>query len=279
MLIELASCPQMVIQIIMSPLSKKYSLRSVKSAWCGAAPLDKITQARFQALMAPNSPVTQVWGMTEVTCVGSLIRYPEHDVTGSVGRLIPNMEAKLVDEDDNNISAYDKRGELLVRGPTLVRGYFDNPTANQASYDHEGFFRTGDIAYCDGKTKLWYIVDRKKELIKVRGFQVAPAELEAVIMDHPHIVDAAVIGIYASASEEHPRAYVVRRATPEGAALTEDDIKAHVLERLAKYKSLTGGVRFVESIPKNASGKILKRIYREEAAKEAKQIAGGSTKL
>lgn len=268
----------MVIQIIMSPLSKKYSLRSVESAWCGAAPLDKITQARLQAFLAPNSPVTQVWGMTEVTCVGSLIRYPEHDATGSVGRLVPNMEAKLVDEDDNNISAYDKRGELLVRGPTLVRGYFDNPAANQASFDHEGFFRTGDIAYCDGKTKLWYIVDRKKELIKVRGFQVAPAELEAVIMDHPHIIDAAVIGIYASASEEHPRAYVVRRATPERAALTEDDVHAHVLERLARYKSLTGGVRFVESIPKNASGKILKRIYREEAAKEAKQMAG-STKL
>lgn len=146
----------------MSPLSNKYSLKSVRSAWCGAAPLEKITQRRFQALLAPDSPVTQVWGMTELTCIASLIKYPEADDTGAVGRLIPNLEAKLVDDDGNNISAYDTRGELLVRGPTLINGYFDNPKANQESYDHEGFFRTGDIAYCDSKTKLWYIVDRKK---------------------------------------------------------------------------------------------------------------------
>lgn len=150
-------------------MTEKYSLRSVKSAWCGAAPLDKITQARFQGLLAPNSPVTQVWGMTELTCVATLIKYPESDTTGGVGRLVPNLEAKLIDEDGNNISAYDTRGELLVRGPTLIRGYFDNPAANKESYDDEGFFKTGDIAYCDGKTKLWYIVDRRKVCMSFPG--------------------------------------------------------------------------------------------------------------
>lgn len=100
--------------------------------------------------------------MTELTCIATLTNYPEADDTGAVGRLIPNMEAKLVDDDGNNISAYDVRGEILVRGPTMINGYYDNEKANKESYDHEGFFRTGDIAYCDSKTKLWYIVDRKK---------------------------------------------------------------------------------------------------------------------
>jgi acyl-coenzyme A synthetase/AMP-(fatty) acid ligase len=112
-------------------------------------------------------------------------------------------------------------------------------------------------------------VDRKKELIKVRGFQVAPPELEGVLVSHPHIIDAAVIGIQYSATEsELPRAYVVKRPSPEGQKLTEEDVYNYVAERLAKFKRLDGGIRFVDAIPKNASGKILKRLLREEAKKE-----------
>jgi acyl-CoA synthetase (AMP-forming)/AMP-acid ligase II len=161
---------------------------------------------------------------------------------------------------------------MCIRGPTIIRGYFENAAANTAAFDSDGFYKTGDIMYCDGASGKWYIVDRKKELIKVRAFQVAPPELETVLLTHPHIVDAAVIGVRDLADEdlELPRAYVVRRAVPEAEALDEGAVKAYCAARLAKYKALTGGVRFVGAIPKNASGKILKRVLREEAEAELK---------
>jgi len=116
----------------------------------------------------------------------------------------------------------------------------------------------------------WYVVDRKKELIKVRGFQVAPPEIESVLLGHPQIADAAVIGIK-KADAEQPRAYVVKRPVPESEALDEAAVKKHCGERLAKFKELTGGIRFVDAIPKNASGKILKRLLREAAEAEQEQ--------
>lgn len=182
---------------------------------------------------------------------------------------------RLVDDQGKNISAYNTRGELCVRGPTVTPGYFNNPAANAESFDEDGWYHTGDIAYCDAASKKWYIVDRKKELIKVRGFQVAPPELEAVLLSHPLIVDAAVIGIKDKREDgsELVRAYVVRRPR-KGEGLTEDEVKEYLGQRLAKYKALTGGVRFVEAIPKNASGKILKRMLREEAERESKGREG-----
>ena len=151
----------------------------------------------------------------------------------------------------------------------MTPGYFNNPEANSQSFDSEGFFKTGDIAYCDQATRKWYIVDRKKELIKVRGFQVAPPELEAVLLSHPHIIDAAVIGItFPGSDSEYPRAYVVRRPGDEGEKLSEADVQRYTLKKLARYKALTGGVKFVGAIAKNPSGKILKRVLREEAKKE-----------
>lgn len=178
---------------------------------------------------------------------------------------------RIVDDDGKNITSYDTRGELCVRGPTITRGYFENPKANADSFDSDGFFKTGDIVYCDSKTKKWYVVDRKKELIKVRGFQVAPPELESVLLSHPYIVDAGVIGVKDPVDKdvEHPRAFVVKRQVPESESLDEKAIKEYCASRLARFKELTGGVRFLDAIPKNASGKILKRILREMAEKEA----------
>lgn len=168
------------------------------------------------------------------------------------------------------------QGEFCIRGPTVIPGYFENDEANKLSWDKDGWFKTGDVVYCDGKTKLFYIVDRKKELIKVRGFQVAPPEIEGVLLGHPEIVDAAVVGVkFGRDDSEFPRAYVVRRPGPGGEKLTEEDVKTHVKSRLAKFKSLEGGVKFVDAIPKNASGKILKRVLRDVAQKEV----GGSSKL
>ena len=125
------------------------------------------------------------------------------------------------------------------------------------------------MGYCDQKSKKWYIVDRKKELIKVRAFQVAPPELEAMLLSHPQIIDAAVIGVqFGSDDSQLPRAYVVRRPGIDGETLAEADVKHFMEGKLAKYKRLDGGVRFIPAIPKTASGKILKRLLREEAKKE-----------
>ena len=168
---DLLMVPPMVIAIIMSPLRHKYSLRSVKWAVGGAAPLGKESQARMQELLPPGAPFTQVWGMTETTCVATMFPYPEHNTTGSVGRVLPGLDLKLVDDDGNDISGYDVRGEMCIRGPTVINGYLDNPEANK-SWDENGYFHTGDVMYCDGKTKLWYHVDRKKVGIGTKALNV-----------------------------------------------------------------------------------------------------------
>ncbi|KAK2781973.1 hypothetical protein FQN52_000333 [Onygenales sp. PD_12] len=269
---DILTVPPMVVGIVKSPFAKHPYLKKTKAGSVGAAPLDKETQALFNSLMGPGAPYTQVWGMTETSCVATMFNYPESDDTGSIGRPVVSLEMKLIDDEGKNISAYGVRGEICVRGPTVIKGYFENPKANAESFDGE-WFKTGDIGYCDEKTKKWYIVDRKKELIKVRGFQVAPPELEAVLLGHPLIMDAAVIGVKFKNEKdiEHPRAYVVRQPVPAAQKLTEREIQEFAAGKLAKYKFLSGGVKFVEAIPKNASGKILKRVLREEAKKEVEQ--------
>jgi acyl-CoA synthetase (AMP-forming)/AMP-acid ligase II len=160
-----------------------------------------------------------------------------------------------------------------VRGPLIVKGYFNNPEANRLAWDEDGYFHTGDVAMRRKDNWLWYIVDRKKELIKVRGFQVAPAELEGVLLSHAEISDAAVIGIPAGGANasagdqgtELPRAYIVLK---QGSRMSEGNVQAYMKERLAGYKQLVGGVKFVDAIPKNASGKILKKDLKEIAKLE-----------
>ncbi|KAH9210350.1 hypothetical protein DL95DRAFT_474858 [Leptodontidium sp. 2 PMI_412] len=263
--------PPIAIALIKSPTTKKYSLKSVRNATVGAAPLTLGTQQRLRELLGPGCRVVQGWGMTETCCVGSMFYHPEDDNTASVGRLVPNLQAKLVDDDGNEINSYDVRGELCVRGPTVAKGYFENPEANARDYDKDGFFHTGDIAFCDSKTHKWYIVDRKKELIKVRSFQVAPAELEAVLLSHPSIIQCAVIGVTDEDHDELPRAYVVLRPGTDRAEVTEESVKAYAADRLAVYKRLEGGVRFVNAIPMNASGKILKTKLRECAKRQVRR--------
>ncbi|KAM3086713.1 hypothetical protein ACMFMF_000654 [Clarireedia jacksonii] len=266
---ELGLVPPILIAIIMSGLAGD-KLRSVRNVSVGAAPLGVESQAKFKALCAPGTFMNQVWGMTETCCACSLFYYGEDDTTGSIGRMLPNIDAKIIDDNGNDITDYDVRGELCVRGPTIFPGYFENPTANAQCFDSEGFFKTGDIVYRSREGQKWYIIDRKKELLKVRGFQVAPPEIESVLLSHPLIVDAAVIGIRTTSGGdgELPRAYVVKRDVEESQNLGEKEVKEWCGEKLAKFKELTGGVRFVDAIPKNASGKILKRLLREEAEKE-----------
>ncbi|OAX83177.1 hypothetical protein ACJ72_02468 [Emergomyces africanus] len=263
---DVSTVPPMAVAIVKSPYAKKPYLKKARNGSVGAAPLDKGVQAAFRSLMGPGANYNQVWGMTETTCIATMFNSSESDDTGSVGRPVASLEMKLIDDNGKNISAYGVRGEICVRGPTVIKGYFENPAANAESFDGQ-WFKTGDIGYCDEKTKKWYIVDRKKELIKVRGFQVAPPELEAVLLSHPLIMDAAVIGVSFKGEEKEK----IERPRLMCQKLTEKDIQQFAGAKLAKYKFLTGGVKFVDAIPKNASGKILKRLLREEAKKEIEQ--------
>ncbi|KAE9993045.1 hypothetical protein EG327_006827 [Venturia inaequalis] len=268
---EMNMVPMMVVLLLTSnhPLVTPSTFSTIKYSWSGAAPLDKSLQAWFKAMLPKDTPFNQVWGMSETSCVASMLYYPGQDESGSVGPVVPNCDVKLVDEAGRDVTAVGVKGELCIRGPIIVNKYHKNEEANRASWDEDGYFWTGDVAYFgpdEGEGRPIFIIDRKKELIKVRGFQVAPAELEAVIVHHPEVTDAAVVGVQNSHGDsEVPRAYVVRRP---GSSLTEEDVRKYSSEKLAKYKSLDGGVRFVDAIPKNASGKILKNLLREQAKKE-----------
>lgn len=268
---DLIMVPPMTIAVIMSPHRHKYNIKSLKWVGVGAAPLDKAPQKKFAELMDPKTPYTQMLGMTETSCLSAKFDGRTFDDTGSVGQFLPNLDIKLVDDDDKDITAWNVRGELCIRGPIVVKGYFDNPEATTRSWDSDGYYHSGDIAYGDGATGKWYIVDRKKELIKVKAYQVAPPEIEGVLLDHPGIADAAVIGIVPPGERgqgtELPRAYVVRKAGV-GEHLTEEDVKEWVRPKLARYKWLEGGVCFVDAVPRTASGKILKRVLRESAERE-----------
>ncbi|EER39172.1 adenylate-forming enzyme AfeA [Histoplasma capsulatum H143] len=266
---DVSTVPPMAVAIVKSPYAKASYLKKTRNGAVGAAPLDKDVQSAFRSIMGPGATYTQVWGMTETTCIATMFRYPENDDTGSVGRPVASLEMKAKTSPPTTCAA-----KSACAAPRSSKDTSKTPSANAQSFDGE-WFKTGDIGYCDEKTKKWYIIDRKKELIKVRGFQVAPPELEAVLLSHPLIMDAAVIGVSFKGGEkekiEHPRAYVVRQPGPASQKLTEKELQEFAGAKLARYKYLTGGVKFVSSIPKNASGKILKRLLREEAKKEIEQ--------
>ncbi|RPB05106.1 acetyl-CoA synthetase-like protein [Choiromyces venosus 120613-1] len=276
--------PIIAVGIVKSPLTDKFDISSLRMVASAASALNPDVQRMLIRRIKPvkgreeDEPrVTQLWGMTETTCIVTKFNHPEVDDTGSVGKLIPGLEARIVDDEGTDISDYNVTGEICLRGPIITRGYFGNPDATRASWDLDGFYHTGDVGYCDRETKKWYLIDRKKELIKVRGFQVAPAELEGVLLTHPQILDAAVIGVVLEEyGSELPRAYVVLRpGTGDGEPLDEDGVKGFVKSRVATYKRLEGGVVFVDAIPKNATGKVLKGVLREWAGREIRGSSGG----
>jgi acyl-CoA synthetase (AMP-forming)/AMP-acid ligase II len=245
--------PPILNLVAKHPLAKRADLSSLKSFGCGAAPLAGQTQDTVLGMLGPDAMLRQGWGMTELTSTG-LIWDPRRQINTALGELIPGNQARLVDVDTGiEITDANTPGELWIASPTLMRGYWRNPqaTASAISMDVNGtrWFRTGDIVKVDkyGPGALFFMVDRAKELIKVKGFQVAPAELEALLLERNDIVDAAVIGVMYN-DKEVPRAYVV---PAKGANATAAELMAWVSERVARYKWLEGGVVFVESIPKN----------------------------
>lgn len=173
------------------------------------------------------------------------------------------ISRRVVDTEKGHIMSLGSAGEVLLRGPITMTGYLNNEKASKAAFDSDGWLKTGDIGYINQDGKL-YIIDRKKELIKVRGWQVAPAELESCLLQHDHIIDAAVIGIpHPWEATEVPKAYLVRRS---GSLVSPEEIAKFLLQYLAKYKVMDMQFRFCDSIPKSASGKILKKALREAAS-------------
>jgi acyl-CoA synthetase (AMP-forming)/AMP-acid ligase II len=208
--------------------------------------------------------VKQGYGMTEAAPVTHFTPAErQYIVHGSCGLLIPNTECRVVHLETKQDLGVGEQGELLIRGPQLMHGYLNNPDATAEALDAEGWLHTGDVGYAT-ESGHFYIVDRLKEFIKYKGFQVAPAELEALLLTHPAIADAAVIPCADVEAGEIPKAFVVRRA--DQPLLDEAAVMAFVAERVAPYKKLRR-VEFTDKIPKSASGKILRRelILRERA--------------
>nr|CAG8566763.1 13537_t:CDS:10 [Entrophospora candida] len=256
--------PPIVLKLVKDPAVDNYDLTSLKFLFCAAAPLSEELSNMFSNKF--GTPLKQGYGLTETTPIITMDR--TDDITiGSSGILVANMEAKIIDESGKELGI-NEQGELCVRGPNVMKGYLNNKQATKECIGKDGFFRTGDVAFINENGKI-FLVDRIKELIKYKGSQVAPAELESVLLTNPIISDAAVVGIYSEQdATELPVAYVVLQNLPPDHQQTKKLIQDHVAEKVAPHKKLRGGVYIIDKIPKSPSGKILRKDLRERLKSE-----------
>lgn len=248
--------PPVVLALAKHPVVDSYDLSSLVQVFSGAAPLG--AEIAMEAQKRIGCEVVQGYGMTELSPV-SHTTPPGMFKAGSSGVTVSNTESRIVDPDTGEDQPFGERGELWVRGPQVMKGYLNNPEATAATLDSEGWLHTGDVAIIDEDHHMT-IVDRVKELIKYNGFQVPPAELEALLVTHPEVNDVAVIGIPDESAGELPKAFIVRSP---GSDVSAEDLQAFVAEHVASYKQIRL-VEFVEEIPKSASGKILRRLLRDQ---------------
>jgi len=246
--------PPMILGLAKHPIVDDYDVSSVRQVFSGAAPLGAELAAEAGARL--GCEVVQGFGMTELSPVSHCTVEGEYR-PGTSGVTISNTESRIVDPDTGDDQPVGERGELWVRGPQVMKGYLNNPSATAATIDDDGWLHTGDVAIIDEHQHMT-IVDRLKELIKYKGFQVAPAELEALIITHPKVADVAVIGVPDDAAGEIPKAFVV--AAP-GETVTLEDVQALVGEHLVSYKQIRL-LETLDAIPKSASGKILRKELR-----------------
>lgn len=249
-----------------SPIVDKYDFSTVRMMNSGAAPLTRdLVDAVYKRL---KIPIKQGYGLSETSPTTHTQAWEDWDRTiGSVGRLLPNQVAKYMSADEKEVPA-GQVGELWLKGPNVFQGYLNNPEGTKNAKTEDGYFKTGDVGYQDEQGNF-YITDRVKELIKYKGFQVPPAELEGLLAAHDDIDDVAVIGIYyKDQATEVPRAYVVPKKGVKADAETEKRIMSFLASKVASHKRLRGGVRFIDEIPKSVSGKILRRLLKEKALAE-----------
>jgi 4-coumarate--CoA ligase len=258
--------PPIVLLLSKHPTVDKYDLSSIRMMNSGAAPLTReLVEAVHSRL---GLRVKQGYGLSETSPTTHTQPWEDWNRTiGSVGKLLPFQTAKYMSADEKEM-AVGEVGELWIKGPNVFKGYLNNPEGTAHALTADGYFKTGDVGYQD-KDGNFYITDRVKELIKYKGFQVAPAELEGILVSHPGIDDVAVIGVYdKDQASELPRAYVV----PKGGLGKGEKEAQEIIEwlgaKVAHHKKLRGGVRFVDEIPKSISGKILRRLLKVKAQEE-----------
>ena len=249
--------PPIVLALAKHPMVEQFDLSSLKQVFSGAAPLG--AEVAAEAATRIGCEVVQGYGMTELSPVTHLTPIGDYK-PGTVGVTVGSTACRIVDPATGEDQGIGGEGELWISGPQVMKGYLNNPEATAATIDADGWLHTGDIAVIDADGHV-SIVDRLKELIKVKGFQVAPAELEAMLLTHPAVADVAVIGIDDPESGEIPRAYVVLKPGHDADA---SDLTGFLAERVATYK-VVHDIVFTEEIPKSASGKILRRMLRDQA--------------
>jgi acyl-CoA synthetase (AMP-forming)/AMP-acid ligase II len=256
--------PPIVLGMVKSPAVAQADLSSVRLVFSGAAPLGEDIARQLSAKL--GCPVVQGYGMTEASpvthlspCTPSAPMKP-----GSIGRVVPNTEVRLVAIDGERDVAPGAEGELWIRGPQIMKGYLNRPDETAAAIDRDGWYHTGDVGYVDDEG-WFYIVDRTKELIKYKGMQVAPAELEALLLTHPAVLDAAVIRKADEEAGEVPKAFIVLKPDAASQATSGESLMTFVAGRVAPHKRVRH-VQFVDQIPKSASGKILRRVLLDREA-------------
>ena len=248
--------PPIALALAEDPLVAGRDLSGLRHVLSGAAPLGaELAEACERRL---GCPVTEGFGMTEVSAITHLVPpFGEVRKPGSIGPPIPGVECRLVDHETGEDVGPGQRGELWMRSPKVMQGYLNNPEATAATVDQDGWLRSGDIAVVDEEG--WFtIVGRIKEIIKYKGFQVFPAELEMVLIAHPGVADCAVIGVGDEEAGEVPKAFVV----PESDVLDPGAVMQFVAEQVAPYKRIRA-IEIVEEIPRSPSGRILRRVLRE----------------
>jgi 4-coumarate--CoA ligase len=248
--------PPIVLAFAKHPMIDQFDLSSLKQVFSGAAPLS--AELAQEAATRLGCEVIQGYGMTEMSPVSHAVM-SGRDKPGTVGVTVANTEVRIVDPATGEDQGIDHEGELWVRGPQVMKGYLNNPEATASTIDEDGWLHTGDIATIDSEGYV-AIVDRLKELIKFKGFQVAPAELEALLLTHPAVADAAVVGVPDDEAGEIPRAFIVLKA---GQTLEPADVTAFMEGHVATYKVIHDVV-VIDAIPKSASGKILRRMLRDQ---------------
>ncbi|KAG8379617.1 hypothetical protein BUALT_Bualt07G0107400 [Buddleja alternifolia] len=256
--------PPIVLAIAKSPVVDKYDLSSVRTVMSGAAPLGKELEDAVRVKF-PNAKLGQGYGMTEAGPVLSMClafaKEPFEIKSGACGTVVRNAEMKIVDIETAASLGRNQSGEICIRGDQIMKGYLNDPQSTENTIDKDGWLHTGDIGFIDADDEL-FIVDRLKEIIKYKGFQVAPAELEALLINHPSISDAAVVPMIEEQAGEVPVAYVVQK---NGSTITEDEIKQFISKQVVFYKRLNR-IFFTDSIPKSPSGKILRKDLRAKLA-------------
>lgn len=239
-----------------SPLVDKYNLSSIQEIICGAAALSRDTEIAVRKRIGEDIAIRQGYGLSEATL--SVLGSGIAPKPGSVGEAMRGICVKIIDDSGKSVGP-NVQGELCFKGDRIMRGYIGNKADTSSTIDKDGWLHSGDIGYYD-EDKHFFIVDRLKELIKYKAIQVAPAEVEAVILTHEKVKDCGVIGIPDEEAGELPFAYVVKQP---GVELTENEVIEHVKINTSKAKWLRGGVKFVDAIPKTPSGKLLRREMKE----------------